>query len=70
MKYVYNQIIICIGLPYSSLTSLRITLNSKGVITEIGKCPSDKILIDVVYICSWVINFFYKVMHLSCTVLT
>ena len=51
------------------LTLLRISLNFKRVISEIGKYPFDKILIKVVYICSWVINSLYKAMYLSCTVL-
>ena len=51
------------------LTSLRISLNVEGVISEIGKYPFVKILIEVAYICSWVINSLYKAMYLSCTVL-
>ena len=38
------------------LTSLRISLNFEGVTNEIGRYPFTKILIDVVYIRSWVIN--------------
>ena len=46
------------------LTSIRISLNFEGVISEIGKYHSAKILIEVVYICSWVINSLYN-MYLS-----
>ena len=51
------------------LTSLSIPLNVEGVITEMGKDLFAKILIGVVYICSWVINSPYKAMYLSHTLL-
>ena len=61
--------IICVGLFIAVLTLLRIYLNFEEVMSEIDKYPFAKILIDVAYICSLVINSLYKVMYLSCTVL-
>ena len=37
--------------------------------SEMGKYPFTKILIDAVYIYSWVISSLYKTMYLSGTVL-
>ena len=53
----------------AGLTSLRISLNFEGITNEIGKYPFAKILIEVAYIHSWVINSLYNAIHLSCTVL-
>ena len=50
------------------LTSLRISFNFEGVTNKIGRYPFAKILIADVYMCSWVINYLYSAMYLSCAV--
>ena len=52
------------------LTLLRISFSFEGVTSEIGRYAFAKILIDDVYIHTWVINSLYSAMYLSCAVLT
>ena len=47
------------------LTSLRICFNFEGVTHEIGRYPFAKILMNVGYIQSWVINSLYNAMSLN-----
>ena len=49
----------------ADLTLLRISLNFEGVISTIDKYPFVKILTEVAYIHSWVINSLYNAMYLS-----
>ena len=69
MKSVYYQIVIWVGVPYSSFNITKDLSQFEGIMSEIGKYPFVKILIDVANIHSWVINSLNKAMYFSYTVL-